>query len=498
MVARVHGFVIDGVDSIPVTVEADIRPGLPSFSIVGMPDRSVSEARERVRAAISNSGYEFPLRRIVVNLAPAGIRKEGSALDLAIAGAVLAASGQVAGGPLARTALFGELALDGRLRPCTGALAVAEGARRMGLEAMVVPVEAAREASLVEGLSVCAISTLGGLGDGLQGAGEPLPSLRSGPRAAGHSGLPDLADVRGHALAIESLVAAAAGGHNLLMVGPPGTGKTMLARRLPGILPPLTRDEALEVTRIHGVAGNIGRGLAEERPFRAPHHSVSAAGLVGGGPVPMPGEATLAHRGVLFLDELSEFNRAALEALRVPIEEGQVTLTRGQRTVRMPTRFALVAATNPCPCGRGGTACRCTEADLARHARRLSGPLMDRIDIVAPVDRPDSRALADPPVTTTAEQGSRVRRARARALERSGCANAMLPPARLGEARCLPEAEEALRRSYDSGALSARGRDRAMRLARTIADLRDADDVGFDDVATALSFRHDGEGLAAP
>lgn len=493
MVARVHGFVIDGVDSIPVTVEADLRPGLPSFSIVGMPDRSVSEARERVRAAISNSGCDFPLRRIVVNLAPAGLRKEGSGLDLAIAGAVLAASGQVDHGSLARTALFGELALDGRLRPCTGALAVAESARRLGLDAMVAPVEVAHEASLVDGLAVHAISCLGRLGKGLAGDGEPLPPLPAAPPA---SELPDLCDVRGHALAIEALVAAAAGGHNLLMVGPPGTGKTMLARRLPGILPPLTRDEALEVTRIHGVAGSVGRGLATERPFRAPHHSVSAAGLVGGGPVPMPGEATLAHRGVLFLDELSEFNRAALEALRVPVEEGQVTLTRGQRTVRMPTRFALVAATNPCPCGRGGTACRCTEADLARHARRLSGPLMDRIDIVAPVDKPGSRALDSPPVTGTAEQAERVRQARGRALARSGCANAMLPPARLGEALCLPEARDALRRSYDSGALSARGRDRALRLARTIADLRESETVGFDDVAAALAWRHDGESVA--
>lgn len=495
MVARVFGFVIDGVESIPVTVEADLRPGLPSFSIVGMPDRSVSEARERVRAAIANSGCEFPLRRITVNLAPAGLRKEGSGLDLAIAGAVLAASGQVETGPLDRTALFGELALDGRLRASRGVLAVAEGARRNGLAAMVVPVEAAPEAALVDGLEVRAISGLGRLGRALAGEGEQHPpEAPAPPRPVS----PDLADVRGHGLAIEALAAAAAGGHNLLMVGPPGTGKTMLARRLPGILPALSREEALEVTRIHGIAGSAAGALARERPFRAPHHSVSAAGLVGGGPVPMPGEATLAHRGVLFLDELSEFNRPALEALRVPLEEGELTLTRGQRTVKMPARFALVAATNPCPCGRGGSACRCTEADLARHARRLSGPLMDRIDIVAAVERPDSQALAAPAATSSAEQAARVQEARERALARSGCPNALLVPGRLREVRCSGEAEQALRDAYDSGSLSARGRDRALRLARTIADLRGADGVGFEDVAGALAWRHDGEGAGAP
>ncbi|HEX7291217.1 MAG TPA: YifB family Mg chelatase-like AAA ATPase, partial [Conexibacter sp.] len=378
MLARVVTFAIDGLDPRPVWVEVDIRPGLPAFRIVGLADAAVREARERVHAAILNSGFEFPARRITANLAPAHLRKVGPGFDAAIAVGLLAASGQCPGDALDRWAVFGELSLTGALRPCRGVLAAAEGARRAGVAGLVVPRERAGEAALVAQVAVAAVDDLRGVAALLDGGDPPPPP----PAPATPGGLPapdapDLADVRGHALPLRALEIAAAGGHNLLLEGPPGGGKTMLARRLPGLLPPLTRDEALEVTRIHSVAG-VGRsGLAAERPFRAPHHTVSPAGLVGGGRPPAPGEASLAHHGVLFLDELSEFSRPSLEALRQPLEDGEIVIVRDQQALRLPSRFMLVAATNPCPCGHAGGArpCRCGEHELARHRRRLSGPL---------------------------------------------------------------------------------------------------------------------------
>src|SRR3954466_1222250 len=391
MLARVTTFTIDGLDPRRVTVEIDVRAGLPNFAIVGLADRAVREARERVRAAILNSGFEFPLKRVTVNLAPASMRKAGPGFALAIACAILAVGGHIPPEALERYAVFGELGLGGEMRPCRGALAVAEGAARAGLTGLVVPRQRALEAALVDGLDVLGASTLAQVAEILRGGERPPPPDRDEHVLALPQRHLDLADVRGHTDVVEALTIAAAGAHNLLLSGPPGWVKTVLARPLPSILPPLSRAEAVEVTRIHSVAGqHRGAGLMAERPFRAPHHLTSASGLVGGGAVPVPGEASLAHHGVLFLDELSEFPRPALEALRQPLEDGRAVIVRGQRSAIFPTRFMLVAATNPCPCGYAPSKrCRCSEGDLARHRRRLSGPLLDRIDLLVHGQAPE-------------------------------------------------------------------------------------------------------------